>query len=57
MRPYRLSGWAERRKRALHYVDNCWVRARVHGLDLPDFFRDVLSGEPQLDPAIRMRNI
>src|SRR3954447_3496062 len=51
--PYGLQAWAERRGHDLHYVDNCWVRARVLGRDLPAFFQDVLKAEPHLNPAIR----
>ena len=50
--PYGLSRWAECRHRPLYYVDNCWVRAAVHGRDIPDFFRDVLRGGPPLDNEI-----
>ena len=51
--PYGLAGWAEPRGHALYYVDNCWVRARVRGRDIPAFFAQVLKSQPVLDPAIR----
>ncbi|MDP3495150.1 MAG: hypothetical protein Q8R82_18730 [Hyphomonadaceae bacterium] len=50
--PYGLSDWAKPRGHSLYYVDNCWVRARVYGRDIPAFFADVLGGEPQLAPRI-----
>ena len=50
--PYGLAGWAEPRGHTLYYVDNCWVRARVRGSDIPAFFADVLNGEPTVDPEI-----
>jgi hypothetical protein len=51
--PYGLQYWAGPRGHPLYYVDNCWVRARVHGKDLPSFFADVLKGGPRLGPAIQ----
>lgn len=50
--PYGLAGWAEPRGHTLYFVDNCWVRARVRGRDIPAFFADVLRGEPTIDPQI-----
>ncbi len=50
--PYALAGWAKPRGHTLYYVDNCWVRARVRGCDIPVFFAEVLNGEPGVDPEI-----
>jgi hypothetical protein len=50
--PYHLQDWAKARGHALYYVDNCWVRARVRGSDVPAFLREVLKGAATLDPDI-----
>lgn len=49
---YGLNAWAEPRGHALYWVDNCWLRARVRGRDLPAFFAEVLKNAPTLNPAI-----
>ena len=50
--PYGLQKWAKAHDIALHYVDNCWVRAVVLGRDIPIFFEEVLGGRPALAPGI-----
>jgi hypothetical protein len=53
--PGELAEWAKQRGLQVHYVDNCWVRVRVLGRNLPDFYRDLLEAEPMvanLDPHL-----
>jgi hypothetical protein len=50
--PYELAAWSESRGHALHYVDNCWVRADVNGRDVVAFFAEVLKSEVQ--PSARI---
>ena len=44
--PYDLQRWAMLRGLAIFYVDNCWLRVPVKGLELRGFCREMLGAEP-----------
>jgi hypothetical protein len=43
--PYRLAEWAKSRGLSIFYVDNCWVRVILSGMELREFYGDVLDAQ------------